>query len=50
MEEHRQFLATWGKMDLSHVFGFPMWEKEVHLTLQEPSVSTAMLVYCAVEL
>ena len=23
------WLAIYGKMDLSHVFGFPTWEKEV---------------------
>jgi hypothetical protein len=32
--EHKRWLATWTKMDLSHVFGFPAWEKEVFLLLQ----------------
>ena len=27
--------AIWAKMDLSHVFGFPMWEKDVYELLQK---------------
>ncbi|KOO22536.1 hypothetical protein Ctob_006009 [Chrysochromulina tobinii] len=29
-----RWLATWQKMDLSHVFGFPAWEKEVYGLLE----------------
>ena len=28
-DEHKKFVSTWGKMDLGHVYGFPLWEKEV---------------------
>jgi len=28
-EHHTLFMETWVKMDLSHVFGFPLWEKAV---------------------
>ena len=28
-EHHRTFMEMWVKMDLSHVFGFPLWEKAV---------------------
>ena len=32
--DHQKFIATWQKMDVSHVFGFPSWEKEVFALLQ----------------
>ena len=32
--EHEKWMAAWKKMDLSHVFGFPMWEEEVFTLLQ----------------
>ena len=28
------FLEEWAQMDLSHIFGFPLWEKDVHDVLQ----------------
>ena len=28
-DEYRRLLDTWRKMDLSQVFGFPLWEAEV---------------------
>jgi len=30
----KKWLETWSKMDLSHVFGFPTWEKEVYVLLE----------------
>ena len=33
-DEHNKFVSTWGKMDLGHVYGFPLWEKEVFQLLQ----------------
>ena len=39
------FVKVWSKMDLSHVFGFPLWEKEVRHVgdegrhVREPSLS-----------
>jgi hypothetical protein len=33
-QQHQAWLATWRKMDLAHVFGFPLWEKEVFMLLQ----------------
>ena len=28
-KEHELFMRCWHRMDLSHVFGFPLWEKAV---------------------
>ena len=28
-EDRAEFLETWAKMDLAHVFGWPLWEKAV---------------------
>eukprot|EP00966_Prymnesium_polylepis_P199105 4613903-Prymnesium_polylepis.1 len=33
-KEHRRWLTVWGKMDLSQLHGFPVWEKEVFDELQ----------------
>ena len=46
-EEHWRWLATWGEMDLSHVFGFPAWEKEVYGLLQGafPELSSIFTYY-----
>jgi len=30
---HARMLETWGKMDLSHIFGFPTWEENIFTTL-----------------
>uniref|UniRef100_A0A7S2CRY1 EF-hand domain-containing protein n=1 Tax=Haptolina brevifila TaxID=156173 RepID=A0A7S2CRY1_9EUKA len=27
--EHKALIKTWSKMDLSHVYGFPLWEEEM---------------------
>eukprot|EP00966_Prymnesium_polylepis_P332883 7388354-Prymnesium_polylepis.1 len=32
--EHKKILETWGKMKLSHVHGFPLWEEGVFQLLQ----------------
>ena len=33
LDDHQRFLQEWNQMDLSHVHGFPLWEKEVFRTL-----------------
>ena len=35
-EDHALWVSTWGKMDVSHVYGFPLWEKEIFELLQAP--------------
>ena len=32
--EHNKLMQAWGKMDLGHVYGFPLWEKEVFTVIQ----------------
>ena len=32
--EHAEWIATWGRMELSHVDGFPAWEEEVFEVLR----------------
>jgi hypothetical protein len=32
-DDHHRFLQAWSRMDLSHVHGFPLWEKAVFHTL-----------------
>ena len=34
-EEHEKFIADWQALDLMGLYGFPLWEKEVHDTLQK---------------
>ena len=33
LDDHERFLHEWNRMDLSHVHGFPLWEKAVFRTL-----------------
>ena len=40
----KKWIETWSKMDLSHVFGFPSWEKEVYSVL-EGSVSELRSIF-----
>ena len=46
-DQHAQWQAAWSKMDLSHVFGFPLWEKEVCVLLQRsfPELSSIFTHY-----
>ena len=32
--EHARLLETWEAMDLSHMFGFPLWEEHIFLSVQ----------------
>ena len=34
-KDHKKFMAAWGKMNLGHVHGFPLWEKEVFSEFQK---------------
>ena len=34
-QEHQLWVATWAKIDLSGLYGFPLWEEEVFKLLQE---------------
>ena len=33
-KEHQRLIDTYAKMDLNHVFGFPLWEQEAFGVLQ----------------
>ena len=45
--DHAKWLAVWEKCDLSHVYGFPSWEVEVHNLLQAayPELSSIFAQY-----
>ena len=42
-ESHELFMRCWHRMDLSHVFGFPLWEKAVFRLLNPVSYTHLML-------
>ena len=43
-----ELVATWEKMDLKHVLGFPLWEKEVHELLLRPAGLNGILAVIAI--